>query len=422
MREVKRDSSLTLVGDIPTIFTESVSLGIFLWVTVKWKLSTILFICITNFLAFSIYKIIARNKTIYYIKDNILFNHRGIFIKKQIKIPLEKIASVDISQSFKQRLLNLYELNIDRGMVEDMEDIKIILKKDEANDFRNDLLEFNARKENDCEEVLSTENIIYKINFKDLFIYSLVRKPILFAITSIIGLSALLSEVDINFEDVLQYANSIKYIIIAFVVIVILIRLACIIVNLNKFYNFEISRLDNMLDIRYGFTNKKMSSLNLDNICAIKIKQSLLQRFINTSSIHVNTVGYGDNEDEESVLFPNIANKEVDKIIKDLLGRFDFVGEKYSINPRYKLKYKNSALGYNEDLIYISGGILKKSISIISIKEVDSIEYIQNLLHKRNNTFKLKLKYKSMKFGDLNKVSGLDVNHFDDLQNIIENL
>lgn len=422
MREVKRDSSLTLVGDIPTIFTESVSLGIFLWVTVKWKLSTILFICITTFLAFSIYKIIARNKTIYYIKDNILFNHRGIFIKKQIKIPLEKIASVDISQSFKQRLLNLYELNIDRGMVDDMEDIKIILKKDEANDFRNDLLEFNARKENDCEEVLSTENIIYKINFKDLFIYSLVRKPILFAITSIIGLSALLSKVDINFEDVLQYANSIKYIIIAFVVIVILIRLACIIVNLNKFYNFEISRLDNMLDIRYGFTNKKMSSLNLDNICAIKIKQSLLQRFINTSSIHVNTVGYGDNEDEESVLFPNIANKEVDKIIKDLLGRFDFVGEKYSINPRYKLKYKNSALGYNEDLIYISGGILKKSISIISIKEVDSIEYIQNLLHKRNNTFKLKLKYKSMKFGDLNKVSGLDVNHFDDLQNIIENL
>lgn len=422
MREVKRDSSLTLVGDIPTIFTESVSLGIFLWVTVKWKLSTILFICITTFLAFSIYKIIARNKTIYYIKDNILFNHRGIFIKKQIKIPLEKIASVDISQSFKQRLLNLYELNIDRGMVEDMEDIKIILKKDEANDFRNDLLEFNARKENDCEEVLSTENIIYKINFKDLFIYSLVRKPILFAITSIIGLSALLSKVDINFEDVLQYANSIKYIIIAFVVIVILIRLACIIVNLNKFYNFEISRLDNMLDIRYGFTNKKMSSLNLDNICAIKIKQSLLQRFINTSSIHVNTVGYGDNEDEESVLFPNIANKEIDKIIKDLLGRFDFVGEKYSINPRYKLKYKNSALGYNEDLIYISGGILKKSISIISIKEVDSIEYIQNLLHKRNNTFKLKLKYKSMKFGDLNKVSGLDVKHFDDLQNIIENL
>lgn len=422
MREVKRDSSLTLVGDIPTIFTESVSLGIFLWVTVKWKLSTILFICITTFLAFSIYKIIARNKTIYYIKDNILFNHRGIFIKKQIKIPLEKIASVDISQSFKQRLLNLYELNIDRGMVDDMEDIKIILKKDEANDFRNDLLEFNARKENDCEEVLSTENIIYKINFKDLFIYSLVRKPILFAITSIIGLSALLSKVDINFEDVLQYANSIKYIIIAFVVIVILIRLACIIVNLNKFYNFEISRLDNMLDIRYGFTNKKMSSLNLDNICAIKIKQSLLQRFINTSSIHVNTVGYGDNEDEESVLFPNIANKEVDKIIKDLLGRFDFVGEKYSINPRYKLKYKNSALGYNEDLIYISGGILKKSISIISIKEVDSIEYIQNLLHKRNNTFKLKLKYKSMKFGDLNKVSGLDVKHFDDLQNIIENL
>lgn len=422
MREVKRDSSLTLVGDIPTIFTESVSLGIFLWVTVKWKLSTILFICITTFLAFSIYKIIARNKTIYYIKDNILFNHRGIFIKKQIKIPLEKIASVDISQSFKQRLLNLYELNIDRGMVEDMEDIKIILKKDEANDFRNDLLEFNARKENDCEEVLSTENIIYKINFKDLFIYSLVRKPILFAITSIIGLFALLSKVDINFEDVLQYANSIKYIIIAFVVIVILIRLACIIVNLNKFYNFEISRLDNMLDIRYGFTNKKMSSLNLDNICAIKIKQSLLQRFINTSSIHVNTVGYGDNEDEESVLFPNIANKEIDKIIKDLLGRFDFVGEKYSINPRYKLKYKNSALGYNEDLIYISGGILKKSISIISIKEVDSIEYIQNLLHKRNNTFKLKLKYKSMKFGDLNKVSGLDVKHFDDLQNIIENL
>ena len=291
------------------------------------------------------------------------------------------------------------------------------MNKNKIKDFRNLIL---SRDYNEEDENYENNKNIYQINKKDLIIYSLIKRQNLQMFIIIFTIIFLLSEIGINFEAIInKVASSKELTLISVVCFIILYKIASIIININKYYDFKFKRNDNILEISHGLLNKKTSTLNLDNIISVKITQSLLQKKLNTATIGVSTMGYSDKIEEDSVIFMNIDKKEVESIINQIFKSHVFSDENCDISPKHKIRYKKCKFGYNNKLINIENNIITYKRNIILVKEIDSVSMIENPMNKIKHTKNLKIKYKTMKSNDLKYIVGIDLKHINTIKDLI---
>ncbi len=204
-------------------------------------------------------------------------------------------------------------------------------------------------------------------------------------------------------------------------ILIVILKLVAIAFNYFKYYDFKLKKDNSKIQISYGFFTKKNYTLNLDNLHAIKIKQSIGQIIFKKSTLSISTFGYGDDKTEEAILFPHIDEDNIDDILNGLFPKFVYNGDKHRINKKYKFRYKYARIGYNKDILYLSGGIFKKKTSFISIDALDDI-CMKQLFYQRNRKyFKLKVHYKSMNTFDLRSIKGIDKSHFDELSKYLLN-
>jgi putative membrane protein len=242
-------------------------------------------------------------------------------------------------------------------------------------------------------------------------------------ISTLISLSTLISE--IGEDNINNFVKSITLsTIVLFVIsliLIVILKLVAIAFNYFKYYDFKLKKDNSKIQISYGFFTKKNYTLNLDNLHAIKIKQSIGQIIFKKSTLSISTFGYGDDKSEEAILFPHINENNVDDILNGLFPKFVYNGDKHRINKKYKFRYKYARIGYNKDILYLSGGIFKKKTSFISIYALDDICMKQLFFQKNRSYFKLKVHYKSMKAFDLRSIKGIDKSHFDELSKYLLN-
>ena len=413
--EIRRESFLCIVPELFKNSIECIPTFVFLYFVMKLNIVLSIIIVIITTMLSIIITFLSWYKKIYYIEDDILYYSKGVFSKKELKTPIKNIKAVDTKQNLKQRIFKLKTIVIDFGGTSEIADLSITLKEKEANKFRNILL---CITENNEAELLS-EEVIYNITHKDLLIFSSTKYSIFLIISGIFSLYFIFNKLDIKVIDIAMWIYSSEYMLIFLVVFIIVARLFIIFVNYIKFYDYKVIKSNNILDITYGLVNKKKCSLNLDNVYAVKINQSLFTKLLNRVSIGVSTIGYGDSDDEESIVFPCINKEDVDNIIKTLFPRFVYSDEKYRIHPKYRFRYKNSFIGYNKEVIYLSGGIFSRKVSIISMNAVEDIEYTQNIFQKKNSIFKLEVNYKSKKYGDLNRIKGISTFHYKNIKDLL---
>lgn len=198
----------------------------------------------------------------------------------------------------------------------------------------------------------------------------------------------------------------------------------------------------------------------IKSINAIKLKQNFIKQKFNLYRIEVATVGYGDESGEEAIIYP-IANKKLtNKIISTILPEFNYSVEinnppkealiKFMLIPilitfiicgiisyieirfsiiflilpiiissRY-LNYKNTGLGFNDNIFICTCKGFNKETIIVKMKSIQSIGMTSNYFQRKKNLCSYKIDFYSSKIKDLIEIKHLKDQYFRKLENKIE--
>ncbi|MFA9398038.1 MAG: PH domain-containing protein [Clostridiaceae bacterium] len=407
-----------------------------------------------------IYDVVKWRKKKYCLTDNKIMVREGVFIAKRREIPFSKIQTINVSQNIKQRIFKLASIKIDTGSsIAKESEINIVIKKQKAEKLKHTIL--NSKEEdkdisdNINEETKKDINEI-KTSGKDLFVASLTNNAWFAGVTAIFAVYNFLGNylgdilekraqgvVD-NYADKINFDTmAIKNLVILIIFFIFIYLIFSVIISMIlifiKYYDFSIKREGKNIVINYGLFEKKNYVMPVKKISAVYIKQNLFRQMIGLRELHIETVGYGDEKGESSILFP-IANLAKQKdIIKTLLPEF-YVEDEFIKVPKRALKrfikykfiftailsvvlsfkftygfcsfilvpilvyigyreYKNSGIYMDENIIGLSFGTFNKVKYLVLIKRVQSMQMGQNYFQRKLRVFNFQISIQGNIFG-----------------------
>ncbi|WP_097025936.1 PH domain-containing protein [Clostridium peptidivorans] len=410
--------------------------------------------------------------TYFYIKNEKLHYNKGIISKNNIAIPIEKITTIDFSQNVLQKIVDVVTLKIDSGANNSKDsEIIIVIKKDSAEVLRNDLM--IERKEKLLEDIMvekKYDNVIINMSKKDIILYSMTQNSFAIVIGSVLSFLAFADDVlkifNIDLDKIINKNNisfnfkfNTKIIIIIATLIVsffVIIKLILLIIYRLKFSNFKVVKEDKLLKVEYGLLNIKKYSFPINKINAVILKQNIFRQLLGLYKVHISVIGYGDEKGEEAILVPicnkeNIShilneinpqiifNKEMNKVNKHGKVRFFFIPMVITIiicaisifKNKFKyvfiilipvvfilkyLKYKNTALGYNEKIIITSFGTFTKQTVLVEMKKIQALSKKTNYFQRIKNLCTYNIQYYSQGFGGNITLKHLEDKHFKQIE------
>ena len=403
---------ITMMTALFSHATKVISICLFLLTVTDWKAKNILILGILIYLIAMTISVLTWFFTTFYLEDDTFYYKRGILIKREDKIRLDKILGVDLEESLIQRLFGLKAVKIDIGATDQISDIRIILQTNKSIQLRQRLL---SQKEEI--EKIDSSTLIYHLGFKELIKFSLIKIGWFDVVLSLITLIFFTNE--INLKETLMNLN----LSITFVVLLALTLIVTIIKAIkisNEYFDFKVRKYDHLLEISSGFINRKVYSLNTEKTCSIKTTQNIFQRMTNQVTVSISALGYQDNKENNAIIFPSIDIERANDMMKHLFPHFSISKDEiFNIHPKYKLKHRYYHFGYNKNILYLKGGLLKKKTNIICLQSIEDILYKQYSFQKKYHIAKLKVNYKGRKIGDICAIKGVDTSHIKNLIDLI---
>lgn len=285
-------------------------------------------------------------------ENDTLLYESGIINKKKVSIPFSKINTIDLGRNLFQRIVGTCKLKLDTGAMTSgtakESEMDLVFSLKDAESIRSYILARRAGDEQALfdagektpEKVEKGPNWCIRASFGDFFMYGLTSSSawtlLLMIISALLFISQLSDRVsDMIFSTAEQGANAAvgimqRYSIIvvilgllgAFVAYVIVANLWSILLATFRFYDFRAARDGRNIVIRYGLVSLKSYTLPVANIHAVTVKQNLLQQLLGRASIEVTSIGYGNEKDETSLLFPIVKLSRLEALLGELLPEY----------------------------------------------------------------------------------------------------
>ncbi len=285
----------------------------------------------------------------FYITPTEIVIRSGVFSRKQRNIPIKKVQNVNIEQNVLMRLLGLSKVQIEtagdvksEGMLEfvskaDAEEIKSIIKayqhKIEKEENTNDYYasestsetnttietettdEYSDTSQTDVPNDLPDENIgkkeeeeqvLFKSGMRDTIYYGAMRlRPVVLIIAfwfmsvsfqfniipdlSELGVEQFIEElINLNPFIVALYAILFLFLLIIFTVII------DIILTINQYYNFRLTKLGNKLYTSFGLMTKRHSTIPLKKLQSLSIITNPIKKKFDYYTLALQTAGFGE--------------------------------------------------------------------------------------------------------------------------------
>ncbi|MGL4372339.1 MAG: PH domain-containing protein [Turicibacter sp.] len=376
--------------------------------------------------------------TTFEITEDSLIAYSGIVIKKQNKIPLNAIQTVDLKETFWQRLFKVNAINIDTGTMQDAAGINLLLTTEDAKILQNLTLQIN-------EEVKDLKDELYKLKHSDLMLYCVTNSNIILMLGMFLSVSFLLGD---SFSKISDYVVKLSpvYFFLVLIVIYIILKLLSMIKTFSSYKNYKMIKQDQMLKVTHGYFTKKSYSVHMDRICCVKIKQNYFQQLLNVGSVVVVAMGYGDSEDIEPTLIPLINMDEFADLFDMIFSEFKVSNPvakppqkayfSYFIMPlimlgililltikipltiaitlylivmwlliNAHLKFKEASISFNDEIVEVCFGGFNRTKTFVKFNRIDSLTYTSNFFQRRKKLLSFKLVYESR--GRVNKCKGL---------------
>lgn len=281
-------------------------------------------------------------------KDEFVISE-GILNKSKITIQLDKIQQVNINQSLIQRLINVYELDVDSAGSANKEGKIRAVSHDLALALKAQLLNNQKRTTSSTEiesEILEekTQPLIQisflsllKVGFTSNYLKSFWL-IIAFFITIYENFRKLAESDTIDATQIDSYLNEQTLMQFSFYLVGLMIA-GILIINLMrtvvKYYNFQLTRKSGSLLLSYGLINIKSTILRPQRVQIAAITRNFFQKKLDVAEIKIKQAGGSDTKQRHSVIEIPGCNEIEKNAIMDLL--YNVIPEKgAAITPNYR--------------------------------------------------------------------------------------
>lgn len=291
-----------------------------------------------------LYQFLVWRKTYIVLEDQTLVIQRLTVNRKENTFGIKNISNINLEQNLFEMIMGTYKIKIDTNTLStaNKTDIKIVLSKDKAVAFKNQIMEQIHGEELIHTETLVPEDYDIKYELNDIVKNSLVATP-LFAIFAFVGVVVLiivgLTQVKLG-DSMLDFAKNAfgGYLAIA---IAVMGTIGSTIKNIIKFYAFRVKRFEDRLLIGYGLLKKRNYEIPIDMINAIKIKQSTIARIFKFYCLEIINVGVNDENSEVAFLILYAKKDRFDELLNKVLPEFtSTTDENIKLQPKAVWKVK----------------------------------------------------------------------------------
>lgn len=286
--------------------------------------------------AFSIKEYTAIN---YHSSKSCLYISHGIFLRKRSTIPYKNIHSIAVQQSVIPAIFGSTKLSLDTPSKKSTKaDISINLSHKSLKQTLKTICPKASR-----ETVYTTS--IYKIILMSAFWSNsatglLFLAPFINKLGTLIGEEAanrLYSTVNISLQlvafGVPPIAATLAYILFAGWIISLLLQI-------SRYTGFTVFKFENNILIKRGLINTYCRILNINDINAISIKQSLLMKIFKLESAYINAIGNSKEKGDKSMLIACASQKSLKKSLYNIIPENLFVdinkNALFSVSPKLK--------------------------------------------------------------------------------------
>lgn len=262
--------------------------------------------------------------------DNELSVKQGIFNKKQVHVPFERIQTISRTMPFYYQPFQSVRLQIDTSGQGKPEVAFDALSLTQA-----DIIEQKRRSAQN--KKTSVEEIRPKKSISELRYHVTNRDLMLYAVTSLSGLGGFLAlftlwtQIDdllpkhlkATFTDFVNHQSMI--VLSSLIVIGLFIGIVVGFFRIyNQYFDFKVLHEENHLVISRGLLAHKSVQLKFSRIQAVQLRQTLLRRMVKLMSANVLLSASRDEDDKKTVLIPVVSSQKATTTLQKVLGVDDF--------------------------------------------------------------------------------------------------
>ena len=317
-----------------------------------------------------VYNWVVWAKTWISIDNEAIVIEKNLLNRKVNTIGMKNISNINMEQNIFERIVGTYKVKLDTNSATtaDQTDVKIILSKDKAEWFKQQVMQ---RMNEDVEElVVDAEEYDVEYKAKDIVmhcVYTASPVAVLFCIAFIVGCAIALNSVNTGaaiVDGLINVLGSVfAILIIVWSVFQSLVR------DFFVYYGFKARRHENKIYLTHGFFKKRQYTIAVDKINAVKLESPLVSRVLGRQFVKVICVGVGDEENENSMLLLSEKTSDMEKKLSVLLP--EFVMEQPEMIPREKSSMWGALAAYIFCVvIWVALAVAFGVINVLALEEM----------------------------------------------------
>lgn len=274
------------------------------------------------FLLIVVWQVVVWSKTYISIVENTIVIERNTLNRRKNTIGIKNISNVNTEQNLFEMLMGTCKVKLDTNSLStaDKTDVKIVLKKADAENFRRTVMRLLRQTETGeaggTDETAavypSEQSMEYDITagLGDMLVHGLFSINI---ISVLVLLGCIVGAADL-FVQTFGSGMAGKSIIavlgsVSVIIFVFFSSLWDIAKGFIQYYDFKAKRQENKIYLSYGLFKKVQYTIPVDKINAVKLTQSLQARIAGRYMAELINVGMGDDGSEQKAFFVLYSSK-----------------------------------------------------------------------------------------------------------------
>lgn len=295
----------------------------------------------------------------------------GILTKKQRRLQLSRLQSVDVTQPLAARVFSLAEVTVEVAGSHDSRVRLRFLPLAAARGLRSELLARAAGLRHDVGE--APEAPIASVAPRDLAVSLLLR-------TVTAGLLLLTALIIVFTVLTSGWGGLVLALFTGGLPILIVVG------EFMKFFNFTVSQSPDGLRLRFGLAKTETRTVPPGRVQAIEFVEPLLWRRWNWVRLRVNIAGVGGTDSngntEETLLIPVATRDIADDIVARVLPGLDLAGMDWQSAPdrsrrRSPIQWSRLAVAWDDHVFVARRGRLTRRIMVIPHVRTQSVRLTQ---------------------------------------------
>ncbi|WP_338644910.1 PH domain-containing protein [Flavobacterium sp. KS-LB2] len=266
----------------------------------------------------------------------------GVFNKTKTAIQLRKIQQVNINQSFIQKLVSVYELDVDTAGSNKKEGAIKAISHELALELKFRLLENEAIKSvigNEKTSLEETEQKLFeaahpfiKISFLSLLKVGItsnygrsIALLVIFFSTIYENFQNFGDESNVYKEKVGSYIDKnlvLQTILTSIVLLFVVVLVVNVIRTVFRYYDYKITRQKGSLLLSFGLLNTKSTIIKPEKVQITTVKRNYFQKKMGILELKIKQATSGEKEERKSLIeIPGCSETERDSILRLLFHK-----------------------------------------------------------------------------------------------------